>query len=270
LKTIALVAFTLNEPDLENKVLESLKTLMGRNLNPDGTTLDFLQRDALHYHFYDLEPFIRTAILYLRAQNLDLYNYKTGNGASVSQCVAWGLPYARGEKTHAEFVNSSVVFDSQRGANGEASFISGSAFKPKGALRCMELAQYFQPELKALVGTLADKPDAVYPTLQILLNEAMRNGPASEAVKDPTAEEYRSALNDYQQGQYAPAVTAFQKVVQENPASWQAFQGLGSALLKVGNRDGARQAYEKCLKLNPNNPPVKAALDGLMPATTPP
>jgi beta-glucanase (GH16 family) len=272
LKTIALAAFTLNDAGLEKQTLESLKTLMERNLNPEGTTFDFLQRDALHYHFYDLEPYIRTAFLYQRAQNVDLYNYKTDRGVSVSQCLAWGLPFARGEKTHAEFVNSTVTFDVQRGANGEASYVSGSAFNPKDALRCLELAQYYLPELKALVGTLADKPGSAYPTLQCFLNEAMRPGPPpaasasltmAQAVATDAAAVYHFALIDYQQGQYNQAVTAFQKVIQENPNSWQAYQGLGSAFLKTGDKEVARQAYQKCLELNPNNPPVKTALESL-------
>jgi tetratricopeptide (TPR) repeat protein len=280
LKTIAMVAFLLNDSDLEKQTLDSLKILMEKNLNPDGTTLDFLQRDALHYHFYDLQAFIRIAILYQRGMDVDLFHLPTGQGASVSQCLAFGLPYARGEKTHAEFVNSTVIFDAQRGANGESTYISGSAYQPKDALHCLELAQYYEPELTPLVGNLAEKPGSAYPTWRVLLNEAMRSGPlpvattattsVSVATKDPTAEDYHSALTDYRQGQYALAVSAFQKVLQANPASWQAEQGLGSAQNMLGNKAGAIQAYQKCLKLNPNNPPVKAALDGLMPAPTPP
>ncbi len=268
LKTLAMVAFILDDPGLEKQALESLKTLMARNLNPDGTTYDFHERDALHYHFYDLEPYIRAALLYQRGQNFDLYNTKTPNGASVSQCVAWGLPYAKGEQTHAEFVHSTVTFDAQRGANGEATYIAGNAFNPKGALRCMELAQYYQPGLGTVVGTLADKPGTDYPTLQILLNEAMRTGPlpaspVPTAVKDTSAGDYLSALHDYQQGRYAQAALDFQKAAQENPGSWQAYQGLGSSFLKEGNRDGALQAYKKSLELNPNNPQLKAAIEKL-------
>lgn len=79
----------------------------------------------------------------------------------------------------------------------------------------------------------------------------------------PTAGGYPAAYNLYNQGQYAQAVTAFQEVIQENPGFWQAYQGLGSSWLKTGNKEGALQAYQKCLQLNPDNPPVKGALDRL-------
>jgi hypothetical protein len=178
LKIVGLSAFLLGDADWEKTVLENLQALLDKNLNPDGTTLDFLGRDALHYQVYDLEPLIRTAILFQRAQNLDLYHWKTDRGASLSQCVAFVVPFARGEKTHAEYVHTTVKFDLQRAQNHEKGHAIGADFPPQGALKCLELAQFFQPELKSLVGTLAGKPDADYPTLQILLNEASRPLPS--------------------------------------------------------------------------------------------
>lgn len=177
LKTIVQIAFILNDKGLEQQVLESLKNYMGGNLNQDGTTLDFIERDALHYHVYDLSPLALAAILYQRGLNIDLYNYKTDKGASVSQCVAFVLPYARGEKNHSEFVNTSVSFDVQRGANGEKAYGAGAQWNRKESIPCLECSQYFQPELNAILGSLESKPGSVYPTLQCLLNEAMRSGP---------------------------------------------------------------------------------------------
>jgi hypothetical protein len=178
LKIVGLSAFLLGDADLEKTVLENLKALLNKNLNPDGTTLDFLERDALHYQVYDLEPLIRTAILFQRAGDLDLYHWKTDRGASLSQCVAFVVPFAKGEKTHAEYVHTTVKFDLQRAQNHEKGHAIGADFPFQGALKCLELAQFFQPELKSLVGILAGKPDADYPTLQILLNEAIRPSPS--------------------------------------------------------------------------------------------
>ncbi|HTC21484.1 MAG TPA: alginate lyase family protein [bacterium] len=178
LKIVGLSAFLLGDSDLEKTVLENLRALLNKNLNPDGTTLDFLERDALHYQVYDLEPLIRTAILLQRAGNPDLYHWKTDRGASLSQCVAFVVPFAEGEKTHAEYVHTTVKFDIQRAQNNEKGHAIGADFPPQGALKCLELAQFFQPELKSVVGTLAGKPDADYPTLQVLLNEATRTLPS--------------------------------------------------------------------------------------------
>jgi hypothetical protein len=177
LKIIAMAAFTLRDTVTEQRVLEAFKTLLNANLNADGTTLDFLERDALHYHVYDLEPMIRTAMLYQRAQSLDLYHWNTDKGASVAQCVAFLIPYAKGEKTHAEYVHTTVKFDLQRAQNHEKGHGIGEAFEPKASLKCLELAQFFEPKLTPLVGSLTNTPDSAYPTLQILINEAARPQP---------------------------------------------------------------------------------------------
>jgi hypothetical protein len=174
LKIMALSAFLLEDEDLEKKVLDALKNLLSRNLNPDGTTIDFLERDALHYQVYDLEPLIRTAILYQRAQGLDLYNWKTDQGASISQCAAYVIPYAKGEKTHAEYVHTKVKFDIQRAQNNERGHAIGADFEPKAALGCLELAEFFQPDLKPLVTSMAGTANATFPTLEILLKESFR------------------------------------------------------------------------------------------------
>jgi hypothetical protein len=177
LKIIAMAAFTLGDPAVEQRTLEALKTLMTANLNADGTTLDFLERDALHYHVYDLEPMIRTAMIYQRAQGLDLYHWNTEKGASIAQCVVFLMPYAKGEKTHAEYVHTTVKFDIQRAQNHEKGHGIGEAFEPKASQKCLELAQFFEPGLTSMVGSLTNTPDSKYPSLQILINEVTRPQP---------------------------------------------------------------------------------------------
>jgi hypothetical protein len=174
LKIISMAAFVLGDQETEQRALAELKTLMESNLNADGTTYDFLERDALHYHVYDLEPLIRTAILYQRAQNLDLYYWKTTQGSSIANCVAFLIPYADKEKTHPEWVHTTVQFDIQRGQNHEKGYTAGENFDPQKAQKCLELAQFFEPKLKTLVGTLAENPNSSYPSFQILINEVAR------------------------------------------------------------------------------------------------
>jgi hypothetical protein len=174
LKIIGMAAFVLGDQDTQQRVLDALKALMDVNLNADGTTYDFLERDALHYHVYDLEPMIRLAMIYQRAQNLDLYHWKTDKGASIAQCVAFLVPYAKGEKIHPEWVHTKIQFDIQRGLNGEKGYISGENFDPKNSQKCLELAQFFEPNLKTLVGSLTDKLESPYPSFQVLINEVTR------------------------------------------------------------------------------------------------
>jgi hypothetical protein len=174
LKIIALAAFDLDDQAMEKWVLGSFQELLNRNLNPDGTTLDFLERDALHYHVYDLEPMIRLAMLYERAGMIDLYHWKNEKGASIAQCVSFLLSFATAEKTHAEYVHTTVKFDIQRANNHEKGHGIGENFEPKAAEKCLELAQFFDPSFKTLVGTLAGEATTNYPTLQILINEVTR------------------------------------------------------------------------------------------------
>ncbi len=174
LKIAAMAAFTLNDTALESQVWGKLKSLLNRNLNPDGTTLDFMERDALHYQVYDLEPLLRAAMIYQRAGMGDLYRWKTDQGASLQNCVAFVVPFAKGEKTHAEYVHTTVKFDLERAENHEKGHAIGGLFDPKAAIHCLELAQFFEPGLRELVGALAGQPDSAYPTPQILLNDVTR------------------------------------------------------------------------------------------------
>lgn len=174
LKIVALCAFIVGDQVLEEQTLEAFKTFLGKNLNPDGTTLDFLERDALHYQVYDLEPMIRTAILFERARGLDLYHFKTSRGASIDQCVAFVIPYAEGTQTHAEYVHTNVPFDRQRAQNHEKGHGIGEPFDPQAALKCLELAQFFEGEMVQTITKLKGEIQTGYPTLQVLLNEVQR------------------------------------------------------------------------------------------------
>lgn len=174
LKIISMAAFVLGDPATEQRALRELKNLMKNNLNADGTTYDFLERDALHYHVYDLEPLIRTAMLYQRAQNLDLYRWNTTQGASIARCVSFLIPYAKKQKTHPEWVHTTVKFDIQRGQNHERGYRVGENFDLLNAQKCLSLAQFFEPNLKTLVGSLSETQNSTYPSFQILINEVTR------------------------------------------------------------------------------------------------
>ncbi len=174
LKIISMAAFVLGDQATEQRALGELKTLFESNLNADGSTYDFLERDALHYHVYDLEPLIRTAILYQRGANLDLYHEKTTQGASIAGCVSFLIPYAKKEKTHPEWVHTTVQFDIQRAQNHEKGYTVGENFDPLNAQKCLSLAQFFEPDLKTLVGSLSEIGNSTYPSFQILINEVTR------------------------------------------------------------------------------------------------
>lgn len=70
---------------------------------------------------FDLEPLTRTALAArLREQNwLDL---KGSTRASLRDALDWLTPYAKGDKTHEEFVHSRIKFDYQRRDAGVSEF----------------------------------------------------------------------------------------------------------------------------------------------------
>jgi len=85
------------------------------------------------------------------------------------------VPYCSGVATHAEWVNSKAAFDHQRAEAGEGRFKFGALFDRRAGLRVFELASFFEDAFKPLVGELAGKNGAKYPTWQALLNDARRN-----------------------------------------------------------------------------------------------
>jgi hypothetical protein len=142
LKIIGEIAFATGDTALEGYATRGLEAQIGRNLRADGPSEDFVTRDALHYHVYDLEPLLQLAIVLKRATGVDYYSWVSPTGSSIRKSVDWLVPYVTGEKTHAEFVNSTVEFDRRRAANGEAAYKSGALWEPKNGVRTLVLAGY--------------------------------------------------------------------------------------------------------------------------------
>jgi len=172
LKIIGEIAFAINDASYQKFAIEGLKTQIEKNFYADGSGIDFKLRDALHYHAYDLEPLLQLSIVLKRATGVDYYNYVSPSGASIKKSVAWFAPFVSGEKTHAEFVNSTVSFDKKRAMNGEADYKAGSLFKPVNGVKAMGLACYFDPQYLAVVQK-AKPSDKQFPDWQAVLNKVM-------------------------------------------------------------------------------------------------
>ena len=173
LKIIGGIAFAIEDVALQDFSIEALKVQLARNLNPDGTSMDFLKRDALHYHTYDLEPLLRLAILLKEKRNLDFYTYTASNGSSIKKSMDWLAPYLSGEKTHGEFVHSTVKFDLQRARNGELDYVAGTLFKPAAGLKTLALACYFDASYLTLIQKINNKPSR-FQDWQLVINDLYR------------------------------------------------------------------------------------------------
>lgn len=174
LKVIGEIGFALGDSALEGYAIRGLKEQIGRNLRPDGSSEDYVTRDALHYHVYDLEPLLKLAIELSRATGVDYYSYISPVGSSIKKSVDWLVPFVTGEKTHAEFVNSTVEFDRRRAQNGEAAYKAGSTWDPRNGVMALELAAFFDPGLMEIARKTSGKMER-YPGWQAVVDEVVRD-----------------------------------------------------------------------------------------------
>jgi len=172
LKVVGEIAYAINDADLQKFTIDGLKKQIEVNLYADGSGVDFKLRDALHYHAYDLEPLLKLAIVLKRATGVDYYSYVSDKQSSIKKSVEWFVPYITGEKTHGEFVNSTVAFDKKRAMNGQAEYKAGTLFKPTNGLKTLGLAAYFDPQYLEVVKKVKAS-DKNYPDWQAVLNKAM-------------------------------------------------------------------------------------------------
>jgi len=172
IKIVGMIAFILQDRDLIDQSVSLYKKQIENNLQPDGSSMDFHERDAVSYHAYDIWPLLTFATVAKR-NGMDLYDYVAPNGASLSKAVEFLRPFAEGRQTHAEFVHSAVPMDIARSAHKEAGHVIGDSYKPKQATGPLESAAYFDPSL----GDLSRKirgTSSKYPSIQMLLNAVWR------------------------------------------------------------------------------------------------
>ncbi len=173
LKIIGEIGFAIGDKQLQDYATDGIRQQIDHNLKPDGSSEDFISRDALHYHVYDLEPLLKLAIVLKRATGIDYYHYVAPSGSSLAGSVQWLLPYLDGRQTHAEFVNSTVEFDRRRAQNGQAEFRSGTLFEPRHGIPTVTLASWFDEELLPLEHKLTGS-EARFPNWQAVINELNR------------------------------------------------------------------------------------------------
>lgn len=155
IKLATLAAVALNDADLFQAARSQFEKQLNQNLRPDGHSLDFEERDALHYTVYDLEPLVRAAMA-ARLRGEDWLNLKADNGVTLAAGLDWLLPYARGEKVHEEYVNTTVKFDLQRRDAGVAGF-SGQ-WQPKSSAELYWLASTLDAKYLPVAQALKAQP----------------------------------------------------------------------------------------------------------------
>nr|WP_232430276.1 alginate lyase family protein [Burkholderia ubonensis] len=157
IKLIALSAFTLGDRRMMNAAQRLFVEHLADNIAADGTTYDFTERDALHYAVYDLQPLV-TAALAARRFNRNWLREKGANGATLAAALDWLVPYARGEKTHEEFVHSPVAFDAKRREAGLPGYTG--QWDPKNATELFHLAARLDGRYARIAQQLSPTPPA--------------------------------------------------------------------------------------------------------------
>lgn len=154
-KLVAMMAAAIDDAKLFGEARRLFREQLDVNVAKSGEVIDFSERDALHYVTYDLEPLLQAALA-ARSRGEDWFHPLRKDGPSLEAAVRWLRPYAAGEKTHQEFVRSTVRFDAERAQHGEAGY-SGQ-WEPKTAARVYWLASRFDPAYQSLALRLGPAP----------------------------------------------------------------------------------------------------------------
>lgn len=180
IKTVGLVGFALHDAPLVAWTTEAYQKQVAVNLRPDGSSMDFEDRDALHYHIYDLEPLLTVALAARQNdKKADWFHYQSPKDTSVAKSVAWLVPYATGEKQHKEYVNSKVAFDRKRAEAGEKGYAPGTIADPRSTRSVMQDASVWEPDKYRALALKLLAPEGQMPpkrfgSWQMVIDEARR------------------------------------------------------------------------------------------------
>lgn len=172
IKIVGLIGFAIGDEKYKTYAESALKEQIKNNLLEDGSSWDFKERDALHYHCYDIEPLLKISIAFKRTGK-DYYKYISDNNSSLEKSVSFLKPYLSGIKYHEEFVNSNVNFDKRRSDNNQEAYKTGRKFEAKQAVQSLELAEYFDPSLLEVIKGI-NTNFGIFSSFRLLINEATR------------------------------------------------------------------------------------------------
>ena len=155
IKLASLMAFSLGDEELLKRCRGAFRKQIAENLRADGVVSDFVQRDALRYATYSLEPLLLAALV-AQEHGQDWFAYESPSGSSLNRSLRWLAEYASGRKTHEEFRNTTVEFDRRRAAAGVPGFTG--LWQPTSAAPCYQLAARLNPEWRQFADLLDPGP----------------------------------------------------------------------------------------------------------------
>lgn len=134
----------------------------GANGVLDGTTYDFVQRDSLHYHIYDLEALVWMSLLTPSVLN-----------QSARSRVELGLNFIKtfytGEREHVEFQHSVSDFDFKRiNEDKNNPTFQMKSWDPKEARGLFLIARQVFPDIRSWTTNVVD--ERYDPSMKLLAN----------------------------------------------------------------------------------------------------
>ncbi len=171
IKIVATIGWAIHRPTFVDWAKEQYADYVQRSLYPDGTSFDLKHRDALSYHCAGLLPLAELA-LRARAKGVDFYSFEAKSGASLRKSVDYILPYARGEKVHAEWVNGEVELDHRRAQAGLEFYKPGKPWDPAGSIKLLEAMSAFDPAYAEIAARLRKKY-SIEPTWNLVLAQIL-------------------------------------------------------------------------------------------------
>jgi hypothetical protein len=155
IKLATMAAFQTGDAKLIARARAAFRSQVSGNIRPDGSVFDFHERDALHYVTYNLDPMLMAALA-AQAHGEDWYAWKSPSGSSLAGALKWLEPYATGEKTHIEFVNSQIAFDRERAAAGQKEY-APHPWAPGNAVNTYAMAATIDGSYRDFAVKLAEK-----------------------------------------------------------------------------------------------------------------
>ena len=135
LKLVGLIGFVLQDRQLIQMAVDGFHQQIAADLLPDGSSFDFHERNALHYHCYTLEPLLMLAIAAHQNGITGLYQYAAPNGASLAKSVAFLVPFAQGKLEHRGIRQLEGRLRSPPRRSRPEGISGRHPFDPKGARR---------------------------------------------------------------------------------------------------------------------------------------
>ncbi len=123
LKILLMLDRLLNDEESLKQDLAQLELHAKTNFFKDGSSIDYKERDALHYHVFNLEPWLEIALLE--------FNYSE----PVNQSFDFLAKQIKAENIHNQFVNSQQKIDKKREKGGFSYAKKGGTFDTKRITR---------------------------------------------------------------------------------------------------------------------------------------